>query len=289
MHIPLQALLALSITYLVWGSTYLAIRFGVESFPPFMMAGARFLLAGLLLFTYLRWQRVPAPSRKQWMAAGVVGVMLLALGNGTVTYVQQTVSSGLAALTIATAPLWMALFGLCYRTQPKPLEWAGIVMGMLGIAVMSFGKELHGDVVSVCLLVFAAGSWSLGSIWSQRLPMPSGLMSSAAQMMVGGGVLLIASFSQGEAWPVSVSLRSWGAFAYLVLFGSILAYSAYLYLLKTVSSTLASSNTFVNPVVAFVLGAWLADEYIGVHEVVALLLIVVAVLLILFSKNIKES
>lgn len=289
MQIPIKAIPALLITYLVWGSTYLAIRFGVESFPPFLMAGSRFLLAGLCLMAWLLYKNVSLPSAKEWLGASVVGAMLLVLGNGTVTYVQQTVSSGLTALAIATAPLWMALFGLWYGIKPKWTEWLGIVLGMLGIAVMSFGKELHGDIWSVTLLVFAAGSWSLGSVWSHRLTMPKGFMSSAAQMVAGGTLLLVWSGVQHESMPAHISLRSWLAFAYLVVFGSIIAYSAYLYLLKTVSSAVASSNTFVNPVVAFLLGGWLADEFIGVHEVIALLLIVLAVILILFSKKVKES
>lgn len=282
-RVKVLVLLALFCTYFIWGSTYLAIRFGVESFPPFMMAGSRFAMAGLLLYGIMRMRGSPNPSRQEWLGAAAVGVLLLALGNGTVTYVQQTVSSSVAALSIATAPLWVAIFSSMFGHHPTKWEWIGIGVGMIGIVLLNMGDTLQGDPLHAALLIFAAATWSFGSIWGKYLAMPKGLMASATQMLAGGIVLLMFSMIQGETWPETISTKSWSAFIFLFIFGSMVAYSAYVYLLKTVRPAIASSNTFVNPVVAFVLGIWLANEQISALEYIALAVIVVGVCLVLFN------
>jgi drug/metabolite transporter (DMT)-like permease len=277
--------LALFCTYFIWGSTYLAIRFGIESFPPFLMAGMRFTIAGVVLYVVMRYLGAPTPSKRQWLGAGAVGVLLPALGNGTVCYVQQTVSSSIAALSIATAPIWMAIFSSIWGHKITPQEWIGIAIGFVGIVMLNVGGSLHGDFVSAMLLIFAAASWSFGSVWSKHLAMPKGLMASAVQMLVGGVVLLLVSTFQGETWPQNISTKSWGAMLFLVVLGSLVAYSAYQYLLKTVRPLVASSNTFVNPVVAFVAGIWLANEQVTTNEYLALAVILVGVFLVLSVKN----
>lgn len=273
--------LALFCTYFIWGSTYLAIRFGIESFPPFLMAGLRFALAGAILFGIMRFVGKPFPSLAEWRSAAIMGVLLLALGNGTVTFVQQTVSSSVAALSMATAPLWMAIFSMIWGHHPSRREWQGILIGMAGLVMLNLGGSLYGSLLSAALLVFAAASWSFGSVWGRHLPMPGGMMSSATQMLAGGGVLLAVSAIQGEAWPQVISTRSWLAFLFMVIFGSMVAFSAYQYLLKTVRPLVASSNTFVNPMVAFVLGIWLADETVTPMEYAALAVILSGVFLVL--------
>lgn len=272
---------ALFCTYFIWGSTYLAIRFGIESFPPFLMAGVRFTVAGLILYVVMRMLGAPNPDKKQWLGASVVGILLPALGNGTVCYVQQTVSSSVAALSIATAPIWMAVFSSFWGHHINAREWLGIAIGFMGIVLLNFGGSFSGDYMSAFLLVFAAAAWSFGSVWGKHLPMPRGLIASAMQMLTGGLTLLVASAVAGESWPHAVSAKSWGALLFLIVLGSLIAYSAYQYLLRTVRPLVASSNTFVNPAVAFAAGIWFAGEHVTGMELIALAVILVGVFLVL--------
>ncbi|MFT6067635.1 MAG: drug/metabolite transporter (DMT)-like permease [Methylophilaceae bacterium] len=284
----LLIVIALFCTYLIWGSTYLAIRFGIESFPPFLMAGVRFTVAGVILYTVMRFMGSENPTLSEWKGASIVGLLLPALGNGTVCYVQQTVSSSVAALAIATAPIWMAIFSSVWGHHITRQEWVGIFLGVLGIGLLNLGGSLHGDYVSALLLIFAAASWSFGSIWGKHLPMPKGLMGAACQMIAGGIALMIASTYFNESWPENISAKSWGAMLFLIVLGSIVAYSAFQYLLKAVRPLIASSNTFVNPVVAFAVGIWFANEHVTQNEVIALAVILLGVALILTSKNADE-
>ncbi len=277
--------LALFCTYFIWGSTYLAIKFGIESFPPFLMGATRFIVAGVILYSVMRLLGSPNPSCQQWLGAGIVGILLPAVGNGTVCYVQQTVSSSVAALSIATAPIWMAIFSSIWGHKITRQEWLGIAVGFVGILLLNIGGSLRGDLASALLLVLAAASWSFGSVWSRHLAMPQGLMGAACQMLIGGLALLAFSQFQHEVWPSQISQKSWGAMLFLIIFGSLVAYSAYQYLLKTVRPLVASSNTFVNPIVAFVVGVWLAAETIESAEYVALAVILLGVLLVLTSET----
>ncbi|MDP3087011.1 MAG: drug/metabolite exporter YedA [Methylotenera sp.] len=281
----LLVMVALFCTYFIWGSTYLAIRFAIESFPPFLMAGLRFSTAGLILYIVMRCIGSPKPTRQQWLSASAVGVLLPAFGNGTVCYVQQTVSSSVAALSIATVPIWMAIFSSFWGHQISSREWLGISIGLVGIILLNVGGSLNGDLTSALLLIFAAASWSFGSVWSKHLDLPQGLMAAATQMLVGGGILMLVSAYSGEAWPTHISHKSWGAMLFLVFLGSIVAYSAYQYLLKTVRPLVASSNTFVNPAVAFIVGIWFANEQVTSVELIALGVILVGVFLVLSSSS----
>ena len=279
---------ALFCTYFIWGSTYLAIRFGIESFPPFLMAGVRFTIAGLILYVAMRYLGSPNPTKQQWLGAGVVGILLPALGNGTVCYVQQTVSSSVAALSIATAPIWMAVFSSFWGHRIVAREWLGIAIGLAGIVLLNLGGSFSGDFMSAFLLIFAAASWSFGSVWGKHLPMPKGLIASAVQMLAGGIALLIASSVAGESWQPVVSPKSWGALLFLIVLGSLIAYSAYQYLLQNVRPLVASSNTFVNPAVAFAVGIWFAGEHVTSMELIALAVILVGVFLVLSATQQKE-
>ena len=284
----LLVVLALIALYFVWGSTFLAMRFAMESFPPFLMAAIRFLAAGVLLYGWLLWRGGVAPHRQQWTGAAIVGTLLLAVGNGGVAYAEQTVSSGIAALMIATVPLWTAIFASFWNEKPHAREWLGVLVGTAGIAILNLGENLQASPLGAVVLLLAAASWAFGSLWGKRLAMPSGAMASAAQMLAGGAVLLVASFVAGESWPAEVSTKSVLAIVYLILFGSFVAYSAYLFLLKHVRPALATSYAFVNPVVAMFLGAVLADEVIGRPEVIALVIIVIGVSLVLPWKRNQE-
>ena len=178
--------------YLVWGSTYLFIRIGVESWPPMLMAGIRFVVAGSLLYGFLRWRGVPAPTWQQWKAAGLIGVLLLSCGNGGVTLAEHAgVASGVAALAVATVPLFTLLFGLFFGHRNTRLEWAGIALGLVGIGLLNLGSNLQASPFGAALILFAAAAWAFGSVWSKSLPLPQGPMASAAEMLVGGAALLL--------------------------------------------------------------------------------------------------
>lgn len=280
--------IALFCTYFFWGSTYLAIRFGIESFPPFMLAGLRYLVAGIVLYIVMRYLGCRNPTWAEWKGAAIIGVLLPAMGNGTVCFVQQTVSSSVAALSIATVPVWMAIFSTLWGHHITKREWLGIVVGFFGILLLNIGGSLYSDLSSALLLIFAAASWSFGSVWGKHLPMPIGLMGAACQMLIGGIVLMIVSTFSGEIWPATISYKSWGAMLYLVLLSSLATYSAYQWLLKNVPPLVASSNTFVNPVVAFIVGVLFANETIANNEYIALAVIIVGVILILTSHGKKE-
>ena len=282
----LLVVLALGALYFIWGSTFIAMRFAIDSFPPFMMAAIRFTAAGILLYALLRALGSPAPTLREWLGATAVGTLLLAIGNAGVAYAEQTVSSGVAALAIATVPLWMALFSGLWQQRPSRREWLGILVGTAGIIVLNLGGTMQASPLGAGVLLFAAACWAFGSLWGKHLAMPTGAMASAAQMLAGGAVLVVVSFVTGESWPDRPSEKSIYAIVYLIIFGSFIAYSAYLFLLKTVRPALASSYAFVNPVVAIFLGVWLADEIIGRAEYIALAIIVVGVLLVLpFKRN----
>ena len=285
----LLIVLALFCTYFIWGSTYLAIRFAIESFPPFLMGGVRFTVAGLILFVLMCYLGSAMPTPAQWRGAAIVGILAPAIGNGTVSYVQQTVSSSVAALSIATASIWMAIFSSFWGHKITRQEWLGIAIGIVGIALLNFGGSFQGNLVSALLLMLAAASWSLGSVWGKHLSMPVGLMGAACQMLCGGLTLLLFSALHSESWPANISQKSWLAMLFLLVFGALVAYSAFQYLLKTVRPLVAASNTLVNPIVAFVVGIWLAGETVTMNEYMALAVILVGVFLILTSENNAEN
>jgi drug/metabolite transporter (DMT)-like permease len=274
---------ALACTYLIWGSTYLAIKYAIESFPPFIMVGVRFTVAGSLLYVILRGLGHAAPTLVQWRGAALVGLLLPVLGNGTVSQVQLHVSSSVAALAIATAPIWMAIFSSLWGHKISRREWLGIAIGLVGILLLNTRGSLQGDWLSAFLLMFAAASWSLGSVWSKHMSMAAGLMGAASQMLCGGLIALLFSAAFGEQWPAQITPRSWAAIVFLIVLGSMVAFSAYHWLLHHVRPLVASSNTFVNPIVAFVVGVSFAGEQIHAMEYIALAVILAGVFLVLTS------
>ncbi|PBP59060.1 drug/metabolite exporter YedA [Pseudomonas syringae] len=267
--------------YLIWGSTYLVIRIGVESWPPLMMAGVRFLIAGCLMYGFLRFRGVPAPTWREWKAAFVIGFLLLACGNGGVTLAEHAgVASGVAALAVATMPLFTLLFGLFWGNRTTNLEWAGIVLGLIGIGLLNLGSNLQASPYGAAVVIFAAAAWAFGSVLSKHLPLPKGPMASAAEMITAGATRLIGSALSGERLAHMPTAAGWGALLYLVVFGSIVAFSAYMYLLKNVRPAAATSYAYVNPAVAVMLGVVFAGETIGVEECMAMVVIISAVVLI---------
>ena len=273
----------------LWGSTVLGMKFAIASYPPFMMASLRFLLAGGLLYVVLWIRGEPHPTLAQWGGAAIVGTLLLSVGNAGVAYAEQWVDSGAAAMVIATVPIWVVLFSGFLGEWPHKWEWLGIVLGLLGVVILNLDGNMRANPLGAVILFIAAISWALGSVWGKRLPLPEGAMSSAAQMLAGGAVLAVVSAAQGERLTALPTLHATLALAYLVVFGSFVAYSAYLYLLHTVRPALATSYAFVNPLVALALGAWLADERIGLYEILAMAIILLGVMLVLLPGMVKSS
>lgn len=283
---PLSVASALALVYVVWGSTYLGIRWALEGgWPPLLMAGARFLLAGGVMYAVLRWRGVPAPTRAQWRNIVVMAVLLLGFGNGMVCIAEQSVSSGLAAVAVASAPLWMGLFAAMRGERPQGLEWIGLAIGFVGVLWLNAGSSLTATPVGLVALLIAPIAWSYGSIWSRGRDLPSPFMTAAAQMLCAGLLLPIAGFAIGERmydWPTWSGIS---AVAYLVTFGSIVAFTAYVWLLHNVRPALAGSYAYVNPVIAVLLGAWLAAERFSAHEVGAMAVVLAGVVAITLAKT----
>ena len=253
---------ALFAVYVIWGSTYLVMRIGLETIPPFMMGGSRFLIAGVVLFGFLRVRGAPSPSAKEWGAAAKVGVLLLVAGNGFIALAEQRVSSSVAAMVVATVPLWMALLSSFTGQKPSRLEWVGLLLGFAGVALLQASGQLDAEPLMVLGLLLAPLSWAAGSVWSKKLPLPKGAMATAAEMLTGGSAMLVVSFARGERW-IAPSLRSTLAVAFLMVFGSIVAFSAYGFLLRSTRPAIATSYAYVNPVVALFLGVVLGGERAG--------------------------
>ncbi|MFC7515618.1 drug/metabolite exporter YedA [Herbaspirillum sp. GCM10030257] len=284
--LPRLALLALLTVYLVWGSTYLAIHFALFSFPPFLLMGSRFLVAGALLFVVLKLRGTSSPTGRQWRDAGIVGTLLLGGGMGFTAVAQQTVSSGLTAVFIASAPLMFALWSGLFGEWPGRRDWVGIVLGFCGAMLLASGGEMAASPIGVMALSVAVCSWTFGSVLSQKkLAMAPGAMGFASEMLLGGALLTIAGLLQGERITLPIELQAWWAWTYLVTAGSLGAFSAYMYLLSRVSPALASSYAYVNPVIAVALGVALAGETVGPREMVAMAIILGSVILLTTSRT----
>jgi drug/metabolite transporter (DMT)-like permease len=285
-----RVLLALAAVYLIWGSTYLAIRFALEGgFPPFLLGGIRFVIAGSLMYAFLRGRGLPAPTRAQWGNAAVMGVLLLLLGNGMVNLAETRVSSGLAAVAVASAPLWMGVFAALRGQHPSRIEWIGLGIGFLGVLWLNAGSSLSASKLGMVALLVATVAWSFGSIWSRGRDLPSPFMTSAAQMLCGGVAMCIVGALAGERLHGMPSAHGLAAFAYLIVFGSIIGFSAYIWLLHHVRPALAGSYAYVNPAIAVVLGAWLARERFGAHELLAMGVILLGVVAITLAKARKAA
>ncbi|WP_242490010.1 drug/metabolite exporter YedA [Noviherbaspirillum cavernae] len=285
-RLPKTVLLALLTVYLVWGSTYLAIHVSLISFPPFLLMATRFLVAGGLLFGWLKLRGAPSPTLRQWRDGGIVGVLLLAGGMGLTAVAQQYVSSGMTAVFIASAPLLFALWGGLFGEWPRGREWVGILAGFSGAALLASGGEFAAQPAGVAALAGALVCWTFGSVLSQKkLTLAPGAMGFASEMLIGGIFLLGVGLVRGEAIVMPLDVRAMLAWAYLVIAGSLAAFSAYMYLLANVTPALASSYAYVNPVIAVVLGGWLAGETTGTREAVAMAVILGSVLLLTTSRS----
>ncbi|NBC42428.1 drug/metabolite exporter YedA [Corallococcus exiguus] len=281
-----RLLFSLFALYVIWGSTYLAMRFALTGFPPFRMAGMRFLLAGGVLFAGLRLRGQPGPGLRQWGAGVVTGFLLLVMGNGGIAVAQNLgVPSGVAALVVGSMPLWAAIFGAAFGQRPGRAELAGLVLGFAGVALLNLGGDMSGGGVAALAVVVAPAAWAFGSVWSRRLPMPAGLMTPATQMLSAGVMMMALSLALGERMADAVPPRAMVSFVYLVVFGSLVAFSAYGYLLKHARPALATSYAYVNPAVAVLLGVVFAGETLGPMTWGAMSAILVAVMLLARGKR----
>jgi drug/metabolite transporter (DMT)-like permease len=285
-RLPPLVLACLAATWLIWGSTYLAIKFALVSFPPYLQMGSRFLVAGLGLAAWMRWARgVPWPDRTQWRNALIVGALMLAGGMGNVAVAEQTVGSGLVVVFIAIVPLLIVLVNLCWGVRPGRLELAGIGLGLAGVVMLTRGQGFQASPVGLAAVATACTCWSLGSVLSQRaLPLAPGAMGFASEMLAGGIVLTLLALATGESfdWPPD-PLAAW-AWVYLVIFGSLLAFNAYMVLLAETSAGLAASYTFVNPIIALALGIALGNETVTAFEWLAAGVILAGVVLLLVQR-----
>jgi drug/metabolite transporter (DMT)-like permease len=304
----LAAWAALLVVWLVWGSTYLAIRVADRTIPPFPMAATRYLIAGLLLYpaawlTSRRGSPAPAPapaqarpgtrargSLAQWAGMAVVGTMLLAFGNGGVSYAERTLPSGLAALLVASVPLWMALADQVINGRRlRPRGWAALVLGLAGIAVVA-QPHGHGAVLPVLVVLGASMSWGIGSVLAGRLPAPaSPLLGSAMEMLAGGAVLVGLAVAAGQAWSGHASGESLLALAYLIGPGSLLALTCYVIALRRLPTSVVSTYAYVNPVVAVALGALLLGERLTVTALIGGAVVVASVALLLSSRSREDN
>jgi drug/metabolite transporter (DMT)-like permease len=294
-----RVVVAFGLVYVIWGSTYLGIRYAIQSIPPLLMAGARFFSAGAILFVWSAARGVPLPTRRQWRNAAMAGVLLLLGGNGLVTWAEVRVPSGITALLIATSLLWMVLLGWAVGGErPNRRAWAGIVCGLAGVGLL-VGPGLVGasggvDPLGAAALMGATLTWSIGTIVARQSELPADtLMATAAEMLTGGAALLAAGVLFGEPARFDlahVTTTSWAAFGYLVVIGSLVAYSAYTYLVVHTTPAKLGTYAYVNPVVAVILGWLIAGEPIGLRTIGAMVVIVTAVaILTLQPRPVTES
>lgn len=276
---------ALFALYIIWGSTYFAISIGVRSWPPLLMAGVRFSAAGVLLMAYLLITGHKLPALRPILNAALIGVLLLAVGNGFVTIAEhQHVPSGIAAVMVATVPLFTLCFSRFFGIATRKLEWLGIAIGLAGIILLNSGGNLNGNPWGAILILIGSVSWAFGSVYGSRIELPVGMMAGAIEMLAAGIVLLAASFLTGEKLTAMPGLSGFLAVGYLAIFGSVIAINAYMYLIRNVTPAIATSYAYVNPVVAVLLGTGFGGERLSSVEWLALGVIIFAVVLVTLGK-----
>jgi drug/metabolite transporter (DMT)-like permease len=284
--------LALLAVYIIWGSTYLAIRVAIRTVPPFLAAGGRWCIAGtvMLAFGFRTGERPPWPSARQWASAAVIGTALCLGGNGLVSVAEKRISSGMAALLVATVPLFAALFDFVRNRARMPLAViGGLALGFAGTAVLV--RPQHGagavDTVGALTVLGASAAWAAGSLYARHAPLPERpAVSTGMEMLCGGIALMIASAAGGDFGkfhPGAVSVRSWLAIAYLIVFGSLVAFSAYVWLLRNVRTSIATTYAYVNPLVAVLLGWLILNERVTFSVFIGGSIIIVAVAIIVMS------
>ena len=292
-----KTLLAFAIIYFVWGSTFLAIRIGVHEVPPFLFAAMRFSVAGVILFGWMIAKGECSPNHRQWMSIALLAVLIFVLDYGLLFWAEQRVPSGLAAVLMATIPVFMALSEIVFlQTQRLTIRLAlALLIGICGVGVlMSRSLNLGGapvDTAGAVAIIIGAISWSIGSVLTRKLPLPaSKVMSSGAQMLAGGVLLALASAALGEPrsfHPSTVSRGAWLSLVYLIVAGSIIGFTAYLWLIHHESPTKVGTYAYVNPVVAVLIGYFLGGEALGLRTILGTLCVLISVLVITTTRTKK--
>ena len=294
----LRIILAFAAIYLIWGSTYLGILFAIQSIPPFLMAGARFFISGLIMYSIARLAGAPRPTPVMWRSSLIVGGCLLLCGNGGVTISEQWVPTGLASLLVATVPIYMALLGWLWGTSPRPtpIVWLGLLGGFIGVGVL-IGPALtnlaapssHYLALGMCILLIGSLIWSIGSIYSRTaVSSPSFILAAGQQMICGGGLLLLVGVVFGEPYRLNLfritPLSMW-AFAYLVVIGALIGYTAYFWLLRHCDPAKVATYAYINPMVAVILGTLFAHESLSLRTIIAAALIVGSVAIVITAQQ----
>jgi len=283
--------MAFAAVFLIWGSVYLGIKFAIETLPPLLMVGTRLAVSGICLYGWARWRGAARPTPRHWLYAALIGMLVLAIGAGSVAWAQQRVPSGLTALLIATEPFWIVLLDWLWHGGPKPRAGmvSGIVLGLFGIVLLAAprGMGMAGDSIDPlgCVTILTATiAWASGSLYSRRAPQPPSLILAAAMHMIsGGGVLVLAGLLAGEWGRVdlaSVTWKSWMAYAYLLIFASLITFPAYIWLLQKVRAARVAVYAYVNPVVAVFLGWAVGGESLDGRTLLAAVVIIGAVVLV---------
>ncbi len=294
-----KLIVAFTSVYIVWGSTYLAIRFAIESIPTFLMAGSRFFISGILVYAYLRVRGRDKPTFKEWQIESFIGLLLLAMANGSVVMAEHTVPSGLAALMVATVSIWMVLLNWLWNKTERPNSGIviGIVIGFIGLIVLvgpqNISDGTNVDPFGAFLLLFASFTWAAGSVYSKTAHHPKSPMMSASMQMISGGIfLLIFSALNGEYSDLNLNLisdKSALSLGYLIFFGSIVGFGSYVYILRHASPAHVGTYAYVNPVIAVLLGWALADETVDERILIAATLIIFSVILITKYRSGKKQ
>lgn len=291
-------ILAFAAVYFFWGSTYLAIHVAIESMPPFLMIGLRFAVAGLLMYGWLRWRGKPRPSLMHWKSATIAGTLLLGIGTGSIAWAEQYIPTGLAALLVTTVPIWMVVLDWLWlrAKRPGPRTFMGLALGCAGIVLLvdpaSLGNTSMQHIGAIVISLVGALSWATGSIFVRKADLPSDPFMSTSMQMIGGGAgLLVFSLLVGEGADFDLAAISFASFlgwAYLVVFGSFVGFSAYVWLLKQVSPAKIATHAYVNPIVAVALGWLMLGEVIDGQMILAIVVLLSAVALLTVPRVSKK-
>jgi drug/metabolite transporter (DMT)-like permease len=276
----------LAVTWLVWGSTYLVIRFALLGFAPYFMMATRFLAAGALLLAWQVAHGAPLPAAREWRNAVVVGALMLGGGMGGVAFAEQTIASGLVVAFIAVMPLMLVVINLLFGVRPARGELLAVLVGFGGVLMLTRGAGFHGSPAGLIAITVGTFGWAVGSVLAQRgFALAPGATGFATEMLGGGLVLLLISALRAESWQWPTQMEAWLAWVYLVVFGSLIAFSAYMLLLARTSSSLASSYSLVNPVVALLLGVSVGSETVSAWEWFSAGVILIGVVLLLSGRR----
>ncbi len=286
---PLAIAVALGTIYLIWGSSFLGIRIAIEDFPPFLMSGLRYLFAGGVLYVFVLLRGEQSPNLREWLAATWIGIFLILVANGALVFAEQWVTSGLAAMGFATAPLWAVLFAAFWERWPTRPEWLGLGLGFLGVMLLNLETDLAASPLGCLLLILSAIGWAFGSVISRRTPVPVGLMGTAAVMLTGGLLLTLLGLVAGERLTHVPALPSSLAFVYLAIFSSLVGFSAYSFLLRHTRPAVFTSHAYTNPVVAVALGAVFEHERFNRLEFLAIAMTIGALFFTVRKQQLSES